>query len=365
MRILRAKSIRVALTIAMFLALGEAVLRARSYVLHGSAGVADDELYQPDPVLGKVLRPGARLRGARGELTVNSLGFRGPEFPADKPPGTCRIVCMGDSVVFGRYAPSDDLVWTALLQERLTRRWGRPVQVINAGVPGYSVETNIKLLRLRILPLHPDLIIVCQLVNDLNNASAHVFGPKRNPLASGDPRRLTLESRIGAFRDRNFLLHHIIRKNITPLVSTVSRGKGRHDEVPADFSREYERGLASLVDLARAGGAEVVLCTAWKAFGRSQPAEAQEANAASLLLVNPYLSLSGLYAAFDAMNRAVRTVARDRGVTLIDLAELVPADSRLFRDAVHVSAEGEGVLADTLAAQLPEKPMKKADHGVQ
>jgi lysophospholipase L1-like esterase len=365
LRILRAKSIRVALTIAMFLALGEAALRARSYVLHGSAGVADDELYQPDPVLGKVLRPRARLRGTRGELTVNSLGFRGPEFPADKPPGTCRIVCMGDSVVFGRYAPSDDLVWTALLQERLTRRWGRPVQVINAGVPGYSVETNIKLLRLRILPLHPDLIIVCQVVNDLNNTSSRVFGPQSDRPKSAGSRRLTPEQWLDAFRDRNVLLHHIIRKNVTPLVTTVGGGPGRHDKVPPDFGREYERQLAALVDLARAGGPDVVLCTAWKAFGPAQPAEAQEANAASLLMVNPYLSLPGLYAAFDAMNQAVRTVARDRGVALIDLAELVPADPRLFRDAVHVSAEGEGVLADTLAARLPEKSMKKADHGVQ
>jgi len=364
LRVLRAKTTRVALTVVAFLLLGETVLRVRSYLLHGSAGVADEELYLPDPVLGKVLRPHARLRGSRGELTVNSLGFRGREFSREKPPGVYRVVCMGDSVVFGRYAPSDDQVWTAQLQKRLTSRWGRPVEVINAGVPGYSVETNIDLLRLRVLPLRPDLIIVCQLVNDLNNASARVFGRGSARRTAGARVRFAPGQRLAAFRDEHFLLYHIIRKNLTPLVTTVSHGATRHDDVPPDFSSEYERRLGDLVDAARAGGCDVVLCTAWKAFGPRQPSAVQEAAAASLFLVNPHLSLRGVHAAFDAMNRAVRRVAQDRCVPLIDLAELVPTDPQLFRDAVHVSAAGEAVLAALLATGLSDARRTESGHVV-
>jgi len=364
LRVLRAKTTRVALTVVAFLLLGETVLRVRSYLLHGSAGVADEELYLPDPVLGKVLRPHARLRGSRGELTVNSLGFRGREFSREKPPGVYRVVCMGDSVVFGRYAPSDDQVWTAQLQKRLTSRWGRPVEVINAGVPGYSVETNIDLLRLRVLPLRPDLIIVCQLVNDLNNASARVFGRGSARRTAGARVRFAPGQRLAAFRDEHFLLYHIIRKNLTPLVTTVSHGATRHDDVPPDFSSEYERRLGDLVDAARAGGCDVVLCTAWKAFGPRQPIAVQEAAAASLFLVNPHLSLRGVHAAFDAMNRAVRRVAQDRCVPLIDLAELVPTDPQLFRDAVHVSAAGEAVLAELLATRLSDARRTESGHVV-
>ena len=32
---------------------------------------------------------------------INALGFRGPEIALRKPPGTCRIVCLGDSTTFG------------------------------------------------------------------------------------------------------------------------------------------------------------------------------------------------------------------------------------------------------------------------
>jgi lysophospholipase L1-like esterase len=217
-----------------------------------------------------------------------------------------------------------------------------------------------------VLPLRPDLIVVCQLVNDLNNASSGAFQrkPARPQPTDGTP-RLTVEQRIIQARDKNLLLHHIVRMNLTPLVTTVSRGGTRHDEIPPDFAGDYEQRLGDLVNLARSSGANVALCTAWRAFSATQPASVQEANGTSLLMTNPHLSLRGFHAAFDAMNQAVRNVAEKKGVLLIDVAALLPAESRLFRDAVHVSADGEAALADILAAKLTSGFAKEAGRGVQ
>ena len=49
--------------------------------------------------------------GAYGEfvhVTINALGLRGREVPAEKAPGEVRVLCLGDSVVFGGALNDED-----------------------------------------------------------------------------------------------------------------------------------------------------------------------------------------------------------------------------------------------------------------
>lgn len=363
--VLRNRSVQVGLTVAILIAGAEAAVRVRAYFLHGTVGATEEGLYQPDPVLGKVLRPGAKVEGTRGRLSVNSLGFRGPEITVEKPPGTVRVLCLGDSVVFGRYALSDETVWTAQLGRRLSEMLGRPVETVNAGVPGYSVGTTMKAFELHGLRLSPDAVVICQVVNDLNDACDRCFGPPRDPHSSGDPPTLTIEQRLLKARDENFLSYHLLRKNITPLVTPLGHDTRRRDDVPADIAEPYAQQLSALVRLARSHGVQVVLCTAWKAFSPEQPPAAQESAASSLLLVNPYLTVGGLYRAFDAFNDAVRAVAREENVPLVDLAQQIPADASLFGDAVHFNDKGDTVMAKALAAPVADVLRTKEPHAVQ
>ena len=46
------------------------------------------------------LRPGAEVDGCPGER-INRAGYRGPERPRARRPGTLRILALGDSSTFG------------------------------------------------------------------------------------------------------------------------------------------------------------------------------------------------------------------------------------------------------------------------
>ncbi len=108
----------------------------------------------------------------------NSLGFRSPEFTLDKPAGTTRIVCFGDSSTFGIGARMDD-TWPFQLDEQLNssfefamtsdpRREGSSprFQVINAGVPGYTSHQGLQHMRQELDRLQPDIIFASYANND-------------------------------------------------------------------------------------------------------------------------------------------------------------------------------------------------------
>lgn len=112
-------------------------------------------LYAPDPDLGHVLRPGI----ADGEVRTNSFGFRDRETTLEKPPGTLRIVGIGDSFTFGSTHPRG--IYLEVLEELLAGA-GLPakVEVINTGVPAYSTHQELGHLRRFGLRLAPDVVVL-------------------------------------------------------------------------------------------------------------------------------------------------------------------------------------------------------------
>ena len=122
-------------------------------------------LNMPDSVVGYRLIPG---RAAWGR-TVNSLGFMGPEFPMRKPGGVFRIVCSGNSITFGEAASSEKTTYPALLEKAINERGGimAPVEVINAGVMGYTSYQCLMDMKTRLIALQPDLVILCAMWNDM------------------------------------------------------------------------------------------------------------------------------------------------------------------------------------------------------
>ena len=124
----------------------------------------------PDAPVGRVVRSD----GAELELGINSLGFRGPEV-GEKASGGLRVVCLGDSATFGviqsdepgaadRHQPvvsyADEL--GRIVQEKGLDH----VEVINAGVVGYTSSHGLRQLILQVLPLEPDVVTFRFGVND-------------------------------------------------------------------------------------------------------------------------------------------------------------------------------------------------------
>ncbi|MEC7986836.1 MAG: hypothetical protein VX278_16830, partial [Myxococcota bacterium] len=69
------------------------------------------------------LKRGARLHGFKYKVSINSIGFRGPELLPQKPENGFRIWCIGGSTTFDIYAPSDQKTWPAQLGTLLQKKY--------------------------------------------------------------------------------------------------------------------------------------------------------------------------------------------------------------------------------------------------
>lgn len=108
----------------------------------------------------------------RGQVSINSLGLRGPELPP-RPDKGLRVMVLGDSVVAG-FEVNDDQTFVARLQESLTHAVGSPVQTINAGVRGYGTDQALLYFREHGRKLEPDLVVFQAANNDAeDNTTLH------------------------------------------------------------------------------------------------------------------------------------------------------------------------------------------------
>ena len=97
------------------------------------------------------------VEGRTVTVHLNGLGLRSPEI-GPRRPGELRVLCLGDSFVFG-YGVADDEAFPEVLRGLLADRLERPVVVGNAGVPGYgTVEQALCLQRLRD-EFDPDVVV--------------------------------------------------------------------------------------------------------------------------------------------------------------------------------------------------------------
>ncbi|AKT42586.1 SGNH/GDSL hydrolase family protein [Chondromyces crocatus] len=114
-----------------------------------------------DPVLRYHWKPDTSC----GEGTTNDRGMLDVPRQTEKPPGTLRIACLGDSVGGDCTLPRDN---ACAALERVLReaRDGRPTEVLNFSVSGYNTLQEARTLEVRALPFSPDAVVVLYVVND-------------------------------------------------------------------------------------------------------------------------------------------------------------------------------------------------------
>lgn len=113
---------------------------------------------------------------SRGRITINQLGFRGPDLNMPKPQETFRIALLGNSVTFGFGLPAQE-TFAGRLRDRLHRQSFRSpersagqVELFNAGVVGYSSWQGRKLYERSVRPCEPDLVVAMFGYNDHHSA---------------------------------------------------------------------------------------------------------------------------------------------------------------------------------------------------
>jgi len=137
------------------------------------------------PVLGWDKTPGARQWIRRKEfeilLSFNSKGLRGPERDYPKPPGTRRVLILGDSFAEGYYANEEETV-RAVLEGLLAREGCGPVEVINGGTIAYSTDQEYLFYRTEGYRYGAELVVLLFYYNDLHyNASENGPGGEPKP----------------------------------------------------------------------------------------------------------------------------------------------------------------------------------------
>ena len=119
------------------------------------------------PQVGWVLPPSSDSFTIDAPVHVNSLGLRDEEIPLAKPPGTRRVLCLGDSFTFALGVRLEDL-YAKQLERRLAATSGAgAVQVINAGVAGYNTRQELITYLTLGVSLDPDLVVLGFYWNDL------------------------------------------------------------------------------------------------------------------------------------------------------------------------------------------------------
>jgi lysophospholipase L1-like esterase len=185
----------VSITVA--LAVLEAVARLAERSRGGGKERDEASRYvEHDPRLGWRKKPGARVRYDRREyateVAVNGNGLRDPERAYAAPPGTFRVLALGDSFVEGYTVDMDKTVTQVL--EKALRGPGCPVEVLNAGTHAYSTDQEYLFYLDQGIRYSPQVVLLFAYYNDvLWNLAVNYFGsPKPLLVPVGD--RLVLSN---------------------------------------------------------------------------------------------------------------------------------------------------------------------------
>lgn len=115
-----------------------------------------------NPYLRYELVPGAQY----GDISINLDGFRGREYPLQKPDRTFRILMLGDSETFSIMLSENKTLPVQLENMLNSQASDVRFEVLNFGVEGYNTLQELEQLKVKGLKYSPDLIILNYCLND-------------------------------------------------------------------------------------------------------------------------------------------------------------------------------------------------------
>jgi lysophospholipase L1-like esterase len=296
-----------------------------------------------DARLGHVLNP-----ALDHSYRINSRGFRGPEPSLPRPPGEFRIVTVGDSITFGWELSEDEATYPGQLQALLAGRLapgGRTFRVVNAGVPRYTSEQVLRLLRDRVLDLEPDLIVLCVGWNDLAFSYERDWRP-----------RISFTGHTRARYCQGFS---------PAILRTIRHWKGEADgdeAVAEDGAKapgrartpdpaalaDYRANLEEIAALLEQRGVGLLMLNLPSVLSRSPMSEAERRLASRFPEVKNLELFEGVLRDFCA----AAAVSCVRDVFPLHQA----GKGRYFYDHCHPNAAGNGILARKVADALERDP---------
>lgn len=309
----------------------------------------------PHPQIGYV----TAANYVRGANRHNALGFRGDDI-APRGPRTLRIATLGGSTTYSDGVDDYRDAYPKQLELALQSKFPAcDVQVINAGVPGYTSHHSRLNWTHRVRNLKPDLVLIYHGVNDLyarlvwpperhtRNFNA-VFAAYQNPAeypAWEDIAFLRIPAvRLGLIEPHNAAsrlyvfgdsmvgpqLHHQLAQRTYP--SAVFVKHSVETILSRNTDAHFLANLEALVNDVHASGSESMLLSFITAPKTGTA-----------------LALPEMRAALQASNVALRNLSGRLNAHFLDLSAL-QGRSELYTDSVHFNAKGNRLRA-ALAAE--------------
>lgn len=116
--------------------------------------------------LGHEHRPGTSGQYMGVPVVINALGLRDKEYAVAKPPGTVRVLMLGDSLTFGWGVRIEDTP-SKMVERKLNEGAAAPrFEVINAGVGNYNTVQEVTYFLNKGQNLNPDVVVLNYFIND-------------------------------------------------------------------------------------------------------------------------------------------------------------------------------------------------------
>jgi len=292
----------------------------------------------------------------------------------EKKAGTLRVVCMGDSCTMG-WGVSNHETFCNQLRRLLPELHGKKLEVINAGVAGYTTFQGLHQLRTRILPLKPEIMIFSYNWNDHSFAIGMNQVPESNLPREwyGRPDRhlptsslvADMYSSLSGFRTFQLMQFLAMELQAVSKPSQMINKPEKLSEIPVRVPPEdYKRNLEEMISLSRANHSVPILI--------SQPCkEIKEGIIYTAIARNINLPLDSreefrqfyrntgkLYLSRQSeYNEIMRKIASANHVPFVDV---VPAFERthnpkiLLLDSIHPTAKGHQLIAEQLSNAIRE-----------
>jgi len=309
--------------------------------------------FHHDNQLGWRHRPGAECLFKNQPVRINAQGLRDDEFVVPKPPGTYRILMLGDSQLFGDGIKAEEGL-AKCLERQLSN-----VQVINAGVIGYGNDQELLYFERDGIQLGSDLTIITLNPYDFrDNVSSSVRSGYRKPRFKVHQGKLTLQGvpvpapglldRLCRRLSDTSLLYRLIQQRMEhrhPDTVIASPAVGNSDD--AVTQEIYPQGDA----LDRASEVTCLILARLAESVRSSRSQA-------LVVFLPYeMNLrppSPFCETTDQMLARLTACGKTHGFPVLDMRDALQAAPRdgLYTDTMHFSAAGNARLAVYLAGYL-------------
>lgn len=284
----------------------------------------------------------------------NTLGYRGDEVAFPKPDGTFRIVVYGDSSTYGTTNPYNE-TYPYYLGEVLRDEHGyENVEVVNAGVAGFTSWNSLVDFSLRGVELEPDLVIVYQGGNDVmpREVSPDCYRAA-SPFLGLDPRR---QLRVQQGELSASVLYRFVSINVgwaenpaksdgSTVNSLIGCDMSQNDPVQNVLANPpiyFERNVRNMIGVAQANNIPLLLMT---------------------YAYNPNSEYAYPYwrAAVGEHNAITARLAGETDTLFLDYATIARTDPDFWNDSIHMTRTGNLETAHTLANFLIDQGILPAN----